>query len=301
MWGSASDRVAQQLHARMAKEIEAHGIAKRGDVWLNRMFNTILRTLGERGPSTTAELREAIPPLDRRMELAPGKAYGGNFPIAPRVLGTLGATGKILRGTNEGDWRTMRPRWTLTEEWLGRPVEKAAPEAGYLELVRRWLRSFGPGTEADLVWWLGATKAAVRRALADLGAVEVALPDGIGYVLPDDVDDMPEPEPWAALLPVLDPTTMGWKQRDFYLEPEDRPYLFDTNGNGGSTAWWCGRVVGCWVQDPEGVVVVVPRQDPGSEALAALRVEAERLTAWLDGAKVSSVYSTRQMKSALLP
>ncbi len=301
VWGSASDRVAKQLHTRMAKEIEAHGIAKRGDVWLNRMFNTILRTLGELGPSTTAELREAIPSLDRRMELAPGKAYGGNIPIAPRVLGTLGATGKILRGTSEGDWRTMRPRWTLTEEWLGEPVEKAPPEAGYLELVRRWLRSFGPGTEADLVWWLGATKAAVRRALADLDAVEVAVSDGIGYVLRDDVDDAPEPEPSAALLPVLDPTTMGWKQRDFYLEPEDRPYLFDTNGNGGSTAWWCGRIVGCWVQDPEGVVVVVPRRDPGSEALAALRVEAERLTAWLGGVKVSTVYASQQMKSALLP
>jgi hypothetical protein len=48
-------------------------------------------------------------------------------------------------------------------------------------------------------------------------------------------------------------------------------------------------------------VVVVPRQDPGSEALAALRVEAERLTAWLGGAKVSTVYSSLQMKSALLP
>jgi hypothetical protein len=301
VWGSASDRVAQQLHARLAKEVEAHGIAKRGDAWLNRMFTRILQTLGERGPSTTTELREAIPPIARRLDVAPGKSYGGSIPIAPRVLGTLGATGKILRGANEGDWRTMRPRWTLTDEWLGRPVEKAASEAGYLELVRRWLRSFGPGTEADLVWWLGATKAAVRRALADLDAVEVGLSEGIGYVLPDDVDDAPEPEPWAALLPVLDPTTMGWKQRDFYLEPDDRPYLFDTNGNGGTTAWWCGRVVGCWVQDPEGVVVVVTRQDPGSEALAALGVEAERLTAWLGGAKVSTVYSSLQMKSALLP
>jgi winged helix DNA-binding protein len=301
VWGSASERVAQQLQARLAKEIEAHGIAKRGDVWLTRMSNTILRTLEERGPSTTAELREAIPPLARRLDLAPGKSYGANVPVAPRVIGTIAATGQILRGSNEGDWRTSRPRWTRTEEWLGRPVEKSAPESGYRELVRRWLHSFGPGTEADLVWWLGATKAAVRRALADLDAVEVALSDGIGHVLPDDVDDVPDPEPWAALLPVLDPATMGWKQRDFYLDPEDRPYLFDTNGNGGSTAWWCGRVVGCWVQDPDGVVVVVPRGDPGREALAALQVEAERLTKWLAGAKVSTVYASLQMKSATLP
>ena len=152
-----------------------------------------------------------------------------------------------------------------------------------------------------MVWWLGSTKAAVRQALRDLDAVEVSLAEGPGFLLPDDVEDLPEPEPWAALLPVLDPTTMGWKQRDFYLDPEDRPFLFDSNGNGGSTAWWCGRVVGCWVQDPDGVVLVVPRGDPGSEALAALQDEAERLTKWLEGQKVSTVYASAQMKSALLP
>jgi hypothetical protein len=301
VWGSASERVSRQLHTRLAKEVEAHAIAKRGDVWLNRLRATILRSLGENGPATTAELREQIPPLARRLEMAPGKAYGGNIPIAPRVLGTIGATGAILRGTNEGDWRTSRPRWTLAEEWLGEPVTKDSSEAGYRELVRRWLHRFGPGTEDDIVWWLGATKAAVRRALADLDAVEVSLSEGVGYLLPDDLDNLPEPEPWAALLPVLDPTTMGWKQRDFYLDPGDRPYLFDTNGNGGTTAWWCGRVVGCWVQDPDGVVQVVPRADPGSEALKALRVEAQRLTTWLDGEKVSTVYASQQMKSALLP
>ncbi len=208
----------------------------------------------------------------------------------------------VLRGSNEGDWRTSRPRWTLTEEWLGEPVTKTAPDAGYLELVRRWLRSFGPGTEDDLVWWLGATKSAVRRALGDLDAVEVTLvARRPATCCPTTSTTCPEPEPWAALLPVLDPTTMGWKHRDFYLDPEDRPYLFDTNGNGGTTAWWCGRIVGCWVQDPDGVVVVVPRGDVGAEALAALQVEAERLTTWLDGAKVSTVYASLQMKSARLP
>ena len=300
VWGSASQRVAQQLHTRLAKEVEAHGIAKRGDAWLKRVNAAVLLALAE-GPASTVELRGLVPQLAKRMDLAPGKAYAANVAIAPRALGTLAATGQILRGVNNGDWRVMRPRWTLTEQWLGAPAELDTPENGYRELVRRWLRSFGPGTEADLVWWLGATKAAVRRALADLEAVEVSLSEGVGYLLPDDVDDLPEPEPWAALLPVLDPATMGWKQRDFYLEPEDRPYLYDTNGNGGTTAWWCGRIVGCWVQDPDGVVVVVPRGDPGSEALAALEREAERLTAWLAGDKVSTVYSSLQMKSARLP
>jgi hypothetical protein len=186
--------------------------------------------------------------------------------------------------------------------WLGEQLEPLDPHEGYAELVRRWLRTFGPGTETDIVWWLGATKTAVRRALGDLGAVEVSLDGGeTGWVLADDRERVDPEPPWAALLPVLDPTTMGWKQRDFYLDADHTPYLFDTNGNAGSTAWWNGRIVGCWVQDEDGVVQVVLREDPGAEARSALDVEAERLTAFLDGVRVNSVYTSLQMRSALLP
>jgi len=301
VWGSAAARIAGPLRTRFTKEIEAAAIADDGEAWVSSAFDGVLRCLAEDGPSTTAELRARLPELDRRVEVNPGKPYGGVFPLAPRVLVLLGATGRIVRGANAGDWRVSRPRWTLTEDWLGEPPSRLDSDAGYLELVRRWLTTFGPGTEADLVWWLGGTKGGVRHALGDLGAVEVQLSDGIGYLLPDDLDDVPVPEPWAALLPVLDPTLMGWKQRGFYLDPEDVPFLFDTNGNGGTTAWWDGRVVGCWVQDPDGVVRVVLRRDVGSEATRALEEEAERLTRWLDGDVVSSVYASLQMKSARLP
>src|SRR5699024_5526773 len=135
------------------------------------------------------------------------------------------------------------------------------PEEGYAVLVRHWLRTFGPGTVEDLQWWLGSTKTAVRGALAAVAAVPVSLDGGsTGWLLPDDLDpvDTEDVGPWAALLPTLDPTTMGWRQRGFYLDPAATPYLFDTNGNAGTTAWWQGRVVGAWVQDDDAVVRVVP-------------------------------------------
>lgn len=50
-------------------------------------------------------------------------------------------------------------------------------------------------------------------------------------------------------VPGLDITTMGWSDRDFYLGAH-RAQVFDTNGNAGPTAWWNGRVVGGWYQDP---------------------------------------------------
>jgi hypothetical protein len=122
---------------------------------------------------------------------------------------------------------------------------------------------------------------------------------GTGWVLPDDpaLDGVtPEVEPWVALLPVLDPTVMGWKERAFYLG-DHAPQLFDTNGNAGTTAWWEGRVVGCWVQDEAGVVEVRLLEKLPRSATAALAVEAERLTAWLGGTRVGTVYPSVAMKA----
>jgi len=166
--------------------------------------------------------------------------------------------------------------------------------------VRSWLRTFGPGTEADIVWWLGATKAAVRRALADVEAVEVRLDHGTGWLLPDDLDDVDDREevaPWAALLPALDPTVMGWKERAFYLG-DHAERLFDRNGNGGPTAWWGGRVVGGWTQRADGTAVVVPAEELDRAATRALDAKAQALTAWLAGDVVKSIYQSPLVRAA---
>ena len=56
-----------------------------------------------------------------------------------------------------------------------------------------------------------------------------------------------------AVLPSLDPTTMGWKSRAWYL-PAAAAEAFDRNGNAGPTIWVDGRVVGAWAQDREGEI-----------------------------------------------
>ena len=135
-----------------------------------------------------------------------------------------------------------------------------------------------------------------------MGAVEVDLDDGsTGWLLADDVDDTAPADPWAALLPTLDPTVMGWKSRAFYLGPDHVRFLFDSNGNAGTTAWWDGRIVGCWVQDQDGVVALSLLEDVGTDGRTALDREAGRLTDWLDGTVIGHVYASMQMKRARLP
>ena len=296
-WGSASARVAAQLRPRLAKEVEAGGIAGDGAAWVDAACGAVLAHLADGRELSAQEIREQVPELAGRIDLAVGKSYGANVAIAPRILTQLGVEGLLVRGRNGGHWRVSRPQWTLMEDWLGEPVVPAKADEGWAELVRRWLGSFGPGTDADIVWWLGATKAVVRAALAAVEAVEVTLDGGgTGWVLPDD-EDTPEPEPWAALLPVLDPTVMGWKERGFFLGPHG-PQVFDRNGNAGTTAWWDGRVVGCWVQDAAGVVRVDLLEEVPAAGRTALDAEAERLTGWLDGVRVRTAYPTPAMKAA---
>ena len=288
VWGSASARVAEQQVRRMATEMEKAGVTADGAGWVREHLELVRRMIDD-GPATTAEVRAALPALDARVTRGAGH-YQADVAVASSVIVTLAASGAVVRGENAGGWKTSRPRWTATTQWLGEAPAPLSEAEGYAVLVAAWLRTFGPGTEADLVWWLGSTKAAVRRALGDVGAVAVSLDGGAhGWVLPDDLDPVPDPGPWAALLPSLDPTTMGWKERGFHLgEHSDK--VFDRNGNGGPTAWWNGRIVGVWCQRPEGTVEVVPAEDLPQEARRALDAKASELTDWLAGDVVRSIY-----------
>lgn len=305
-WGSAARRVAGQQRALMVKDLVAGGVAD-PDAWLATAEADVLGLLADGTARTTAEVREQVASLAGTVQRGrPGSRWAAEVPLAPRVMTLLGAEGRVVRAANAGHWRLNKPAWTTAACWLGDVPPPLDEAAGYAELVRRWLATFGPGTEADIVWWLGATKTAVRRALADVEAVPVGLEGGgAGWVLPDDTDPVTAEEaevrPWAALLPTLDPTVMGWKERSFYLDAGDAAYLFDSNGNAGNTAWWDGRIVGCWVQDDAARVHLLLRDDVPAAGRKALQVEAERLTAWLDGVRITNVYASPQMRGARLP
>ncbi len=293
-WGSASVRVAEIERRRMVKDLEKDGVATDGAAWLEAARTAVLAEIAQQPEGLTGlEVRERVPAFAVQVAVAGGSVWG-----PARVLTHLGASAEIVRAVNTGHWRTSRPRWATMASWLPEVPDPLPEDEGYAALVARWLGSFGPGTETDLGWWLGATKAAVRRALAAVGAVAVALEgDEPGWVLPEDLEPVADPGPWVALLPVLDPTVMGWKQRDFYLGGH-APELFDRNGNAGTTAWVDGRVVGCWVQDAAGVVHLSLLDDVPASRRRELEAEAARLTRWLGGTRVGTVYPSPAMKDA---
>jgi len=299
-WESACARVAAAYRKRFIKDLERWGPVPEGEgaAWLKAAEHAVLDHLADGVPRSSTQLRQEVPQVSGVIVQAPDKAWGGKLAVAPKVLAQLSMDGLVARAGNAGAWYASRPTWTTTVEWWGHDVPDALEaRQGYAELVHRWLWSYGPGTIEDIAWWLGGTKTAVRTALEDLGAQSVTLEDGsVGWLRDDDLDPVTAPEPWVALLPLLDPTVMGWKGRGFFLGPHG-PQLFDSAGNAGTTAWVDGRVVGAWVQDTDGAVQVRLLEEITPTAHEALRAEARRLTKWLDGQRVFTVYPSPAMQS----
>ncbi|MEV5915666.1 winged helix DNA-binding domain-containing protein [Streptomyces chartreusis] len=260
--------------------------------WLAEVEESTLAALARRGQATAAELAQDEPRLRERFVYAAGKSYEGVHTVSTRLLRVLGVEGKVVRGRPLGSWTSSQFRWAVAPEHP--ELDAAAAQA---ELLRRWLTVCGPATEADLKWWTGWKVTEVRRALTAIGAEAVSVDEGPGYVVQGDAGPVDGPaEPWAALLPGLDPTAMGWQQRDWYLAPELRPSLFDGSGNVGPTVWWNGRVVGGWAQRGDGEIVWRLLADLGGEerqaAETAVAAQAERLRGWVGAARVTPRFRT---------
>jgi hypothetical protein len=106
-------------------------------------------------------------------------------------------------------------------------------------------------------------------------------------------DDAPvrAPTPWVAFLPALDPTTMGWYERGWYLGAH-RSQLFDRNGNAGPTIWADGRVVGGWAQRKTGEVAYEVLDDVGRETTRTVERAAADLEAWFGDVRVTPRFPT---------
>jgi len=287
---AASNAVAARERVRLVQWIEASGVAARGDSWLRKAEAATLEALRAHGPSTAAELAKHVPLLQKQITVGGGK-WQATQGVAARVMLVLAAQGHIARGRPRGTWISTQHRWEPIELWLPEGVGSFGVDDARAKLVTRWLRAFGPATVADVKWWTGWTMGETRKALAIVDAVEVDL-DGIpGIALADDLETTKAGKPWAALLPALDPTAMGWTQRDWYLG-EHRPALFDRSGNVGPTIWWNGRVVGGWAQRASGEIAPRLLEDVGKDATAAVTAEAERLEKWLGDRRFTSRFPT---------
>ncbi|WP_222706500.1 winged helix DNA-binding domain-containing protein [Aeromicrobium terrae] len=273
----AGDVVARQQRTLLAKMLVESGVTADPEPWIEKAEAAALAVIAEAGEVTGPELAAADPMLGSRVKAGSGK-WSAEVSVASRLLTLMSADGSVMRARPRGGWTSTQFRWSTAEAWLG-PVERPDTADAAAQLARWWMERYGPATPDDLQWWTGWTKSRTKAALETLDLVEVELDQGPGVVLADDVEPVEAPA-WVALLPALDPSSMGWKHRDWLLG-EHREQVYDANGNAGPTVWVDGRIVGGWAQRDDGEVVTRVLADVGQEATHAIAARAADLTEML--------------------
>jgi hypothetical protein len=284
---------------RLISWIEEQRLAQDAAAWVDDVCARTLAALEARGEATAVELSADVPELTLKLIFGEGKKWGGEVGVSTRILFLLAAQGAIVRGRPRGSWISSQYRWAPTDRWLGAALEPIELATASGALLRRWLHAFGPATHVDIRWWTGWTQRQTALALDAIAVEQVELEDGTsGFLLAEDLRTVRAPKPWAALLPGLDPTTMGWKQREWYLGAH-APMLFDRNGNAGPTVWADGRVIGGWAQRPDGRIAV-ELLEAIDEATAA-RVEERRLALerWFGDVRLTPRFRTPLERSLL--
>jgi len=290
---------------RLIRMIEEQGVAPpgKGKGWLDGVMARTFEALEARGEATARELTRDVPELGAKLSFGQGTTWAGTMGVSTRVLFLLAAEGLIVRARPLGSWISGQYRWAPIDAWLGEPLGQPDRHAACATLLGDYLRAFGPVTITDVRWWTGWTAKLASTTLATLGAVEVDLDGGPAFVLPDDLRRTEEPGRWVALLPGLDATVMGWKERGWFLGEHGRA-LFDRNGNAGPTVWADGRAVGGWAQTADGRVTVQLLEPVDPRTRARIDTEGERLRDWLGDVRIRHRFESplaRTLRSADAP
>jgi Winged helix DNA-binding domain len=161
------------------------------------------------------------------------------------LLKPVAMEGGLVFGPNRG----RNVAFVNPHEWIG-PFEPFETGAAMSEVVRRWLRVYGPGSKDDLALWWGTNAGRARRALESLGdeLVEVAVDGRPAVALATDAAALEAASPAgpARLLPGFDPYVVGFQPRDQLVEPELLPRVSRTAGWISPVVLVRGKPVGVW-------------------------------------------------------
>jgi Winged helix DNA-binding domain len=182
----------------------------------------------------------------------------------------------LLHARDTAVW-TTRP--SATYELVPAPPEVDVREAR-TELVRRYLRAFGPATKADISDWSGLRVRDFDYALDGLPTHRAedgrVLYDVSRAPLPN--GDAPAP---VRFLPKWDNALLGFADRTRVISDEIRKQVIGKNGDVAQTVLVDGFVAATWTADPKGKVTVQPFAPLPRVWRREVADEAARLEAWL--------------------
>jgi hypothetical protein len=164
-------------------------------------------------------------------------------------------------------------------ELVAEPAEIEVP-AARAELVRRYLRAFGPATKADIADWSGLRVRDFEHALEGLPTHRTEEGRELFDVprTPLPAGDVPAP---VRFLPKWDNVILGFADRTRVISDEIRKQVIGKNGDVAQTVLVDGVVAATWAVDPKGKVTVRPFAPLPRVWRREVDDEAARLEAWL--------------------
>ena len=275
VWISSENTVVKNERRLLARKLELSGITDIAP-WIAEAERRFLSFIDEHPGSTSSEIASDDPYLGHRLPLSGPGATATSQSVASRLLILTSAEGRVIRARPKGTWTSTQYTWSTRDHWRTDWPPTPTSTAADVSIARSWLFGHGPATIDDFSWWAGWPKGRSRIAIDGAGGIEVNTSEGAAFVLGSDEEPVSVSEPWVALLPGLDSSTMGWKRREFYLGPHANR-LFDNVGNAGPTVWVSGKIVGGWVQLDDGRVAFQLFDDLGAEIEYAVAEKAAQV------------------------
>jgi winged helix DNA-binding protein len=180
-------------------------------------------------------------------------ALGTTEPISPVII-VMCDQARLVRWKGSRGWRSAQPTYRRFDEALPNTRldtwEERAPAS---ELIDRYVRRYGPVTEADMAWWTGLSTGTLRNALASLPNLLHATIEGSPSVFLIHERDLAAAQQRSdsraeeiSLLPVLDPYLQSYRDRERCVDPPHLPFVVDRGGNSTSVILIGGHVAGVW-------------------------------------------------------
>jgi hypothetical protein len=210
---------------------------------------------------------------------------GGGF---GDLLKPAAFTGDLCFAPNEG----RLVRFTRPARWLDGFTPPGPDEAAARDVVRGYLRAYGPAPREQFQRWFGMTSPAeAGRWIAALGdeVREVDVEGARGWMLADDVEAAAAAAPAGVvrLLPGFDQYVVAApRDAEAVVPAAHRARVYRPQGWLSPVLLVDGRIAGVWSHESVGGrvrVAIEPFADVGREVLAGAEAEAVRLAAFVRG------------------
>jgi hypothetical protein len=229
--------------------------------------------------------------------------------LADKVAQRVGPTGRdrMMSGWGEmlkpasfqgflcsGPPRGQSVTFVRPDRWLA-AWKPPAPDDAWTEIVRRYLRAYGPADREEFGRWWGMQPAPAGRVLTAaaerVGLSAVTVEGHARWFPTEDLGGLQKSQPSGGvrLLPAFDVYVVGTRPRSALVDPQHEAKVFRRAGWISPVVLIDGRASGIWRHQRNGsglAVEVQPFGKPAARHREAIEDEARRLGRFLDAPAV---------------